>query len=162
MAFELRWAEGRTERLPALADELVRPSSRRDRHRRDPRGTSGQGGDYEHTDRLSHQIYFHPSVGTRRPAPAPSPVSAAQLVAMPVHLGLPILGIPLVHHGAVIEAQELRRPGVWQQEPHHLLIPGKYLQDHSSNPLATGYAEIAQNSFADALMLGAREASVLM
>jgi hypothetical protein len=43
-----------------------------------------------------------------------------------------------------------------------LLIPGKYLQDHSSNPLATGYAEIAQNSFADALMLGAREASVLM
>ena len=24
MAFELRWAEGRTERLPALADELVR------------------------------------------------------------------------------------------------------------------------------------------
>jgi hypothetical protein len=81
---------------------------------------------------------------------------------MPVHLGLPILGIPLVHHGAVVEAQELRRPGVWQQEPHHLLIPGKYLQDHPSNPLATGYAEIAQNSFADALMLGAREASVLM
>jgi hypothetical protein len=81
---------------------------------------------------------------------------------MPVHLGLPILGIPLVHHGAVIEAQELRRPDVWQQESHHLLIPGKYLQDHSSNPLATRYAEIAQNSFADALMLGAREASVLM
>ena len=71
---------------------------------------------------------------------------------MPVHLGLPILGLPLVHHGAVIEAQELRRPGVWQQESHHLLIPGKYLQDHSSN--ATGYAEIAQNSFADALVLG--------
>ena len=41
-------------------------------------------------------------------------------------------------------------------------IYGKYLQDHSSNPLATDYAEIAQNSFADALMLGAREASVLM
>ena len=81
---------------------------------------------------------------------------------MPVHLGLPILGIPFVHHGAVIEAQELRRPAVWQQEPHYLLIPGKYLQDHSSNPLATDYAEIAQNSFADALMLGAREASVLM
>jgi hypothetical protein len=81
---------------------------------------------------------------------------------MPAHLGLPILGIPLVHHGAVIEAQELRRPGVWQQEPHHLLIPGKYLQDHSSKPSTTGYAEIAQNSFADALMLGAREASVLM
>ena len=76
--------------------------------------------------------------------------------------GLPILGIPLVHHGAVVEAQELRRPGVWQQQPHHLLIPRKYLQDHPSNPLATGYAEIAQNSFADALMLGPREASVLM
>jgi len=28
--------------------------------------------------------------------------------------------------------------------------------------LATGYAEIAQNSFTDAVMLGAREASVLM
>jgi hypothetical protein len=81
---------------------------------------------------------------------------------MPVHLGLPILGIPFVHHGAVIEAQELRRPGVWQQEPHHLLIPRKYLQDHASNALATGYAEIAQNSFTDAVMLGAREASMLM
>ena len=77
---------------------------------------------------------------------------------MPVHLGLPILGIPFVHHGAVVEAQELRRPGVWQQEPHHLLIPRKYLQDHPSNALATGYAEIAQNSFTDAVMLGAREA----
>jgi hypothetical protein len=81
---------------------------------------------------------------------------------MPVHLGLPILGIPFVHHGAVIEAQELRRPGVWQQEPHHLLIPRKYLQDHPSKALATGYAEIAQNSFTDAVMLGAREASMLM
>jgi hypothetical protein len=81
---------------------------------------------------------------------------------MPVHLGLPILGIPFVHHGAVVEAQELRRPGVWQQEPHHLLIPRKYLQDHPSNALATGYAEIAQNSFTDAVMLGAREASMLM
>src|SRR4051795_6238167 len=80
-----------------------------------------------------------------------SPASAAQLVAMPVHLGLPILGIPLVHHGAVVEAQKLRSPGVWQQEPHHLLISRKYLQDHTSNRLATGYAEIAQNSFADAL-----------
>ena len=81
---------------------------------------------------------------------------------MPVHLGLPILGIPLVHHGAVVEAQELRRSGVWQQQPQHLLIPRKYLQDHPSNPLAAGYAEIAQNSFAYALMLGAREPSVLM
>ena len=38
--------------------------------------------------------------------------SAAQLIAMPVHLGLPVLGIPLVHHGAVVEAQQLRRAGV--------------------------------------------------
>ena len=38
-----------------------------------------------------------------------SPVSAAQLVAMPVHLGLPILGILLVHHGehrAELEAMQ--------------------------------------------------------
>jgi hypothetical protein len=63
-----------------------------------------------------------------------------------------------IHHGAVVEAQELRRRGVWQQEPYHLLVPRKYLQNQPSNPLATGYAEIAQNSFADALMLGAREA----
>jgi len=32
----------------------------------------------------------------------------------------------------------------------------------TAEPLATGYAEIAHNSFADALMLGAGEASVLM
>jgi hypothetical protein len=43
-----------------------------------------------------------------------------------------------------------------------MLLGGPKLQDHPSNPLATGYAKIAQNSFADALMLGAREASVLM
>jgi asparagine synthase (glutamine-hydrolysing) len=36
----------------------------------------------------------------------------------------------------------------------YLLIPRKYFQDHPSNPLATGYAEIAQNSFAGALMRG--------
>jgi hypothetical protein len=105
-----------------------------------------------------HRMHFSGS----KVMAAPSPVSATQLIAMPVHLGLPILCIPLIHHGAVIEAQELRRPGVLQQEPHYLLIPGKYLQDHSSNPLATDYAEIAQNSFADALMLGTRETSVLM
>ena len=58
--------------------------------------------------------------------------------------------------------ESFRRPGVWQQEPHHLLIPRKYLQDHPSNPLATGDTEIAQNSFADAPMLGARGASVLV
>ena len=29
---------------------------------------------------------------------------------MPVHLGFPVLGIALVHHGAVVETQELSRP----------------------------------------------------
>ena len=29
------------------------------------------------------------------------------------------LGIALVHHCAVAETQELSRPRVWQQQPHH-------------------------------------------
>ena len=48
------------------------------------------------------------------------------------------------------------------QSRHLERLTGVKRTTYASNPLATGYAEIAQNSFADALMRGAREASVLM
>ena len=65
-----------------------------------------------------------------RATPAPSAASAAQLVALPVHLGLPIL--VFLNHGAVIEAQESGGPASGNNSFDHLLIPAKYLQDHSS------------------------------
>jgi hypothetical protein len=60
------------------------------------------------------------------------------------------------------KTQELSRRRVWQQQPHHLLIPREYLLDHPTNPLATDYAEIGQNALADPLLRGAREAPALL
>ena len=104
-----------------------------------------------------HRMHFSGS----KVMAAPSPASATQLVAMPVHLGLPILFIP---HTSWFGHRSPRA-----QEARHLATraplpadPWKISPGRLSNPLATGYAEIAQNSFADALMLGARETSVLM
>ena len=115
----------------SLALRSLSPASRSiwssDAERRPRDGAPPAGGSRQ----LLHVVPLEPPAGrasypwksTRREGFRIHAGSAAQLIAMPVHLGLPVLGIPLVHHGAVVEAQQLRRAGVWQQQPHYLLIP---------------------------------------
>ena len=106
---------------PASRSIWSSDAERRPRDGAPPAGGSGQ---------LLHVVPLEPPAGrasypwksTRREGFRIHAGSAAQLSPFQCTLASQSLD-PLIHHGAVVEAQQLRRAEVWQQQPHYLLIP---------------------------------------